>query len=61
MLIMILMLMVVLFIFSRFTDAAVIRKITCILKMKFDGAWATWKMVDPDSREAIWQHFKVST
>ncbi|CAI9269423.1 unnamed protein product [Lactuca saligna] len=37
---------------------SVIRAITCILKTMFDGPWTSWKKVDKEHRDAMWEHFK---
>ncbi|CAI9299561.1 unnamed protein product [Lactuca saligna] len=45
---------------KEFTDQiSVIRAITCILKTMFDGPWTSWKKVDKEHRDAMWEHFKV--
>ncbi|CAH1434193.1 unnamed protein product [Lactuca virosa] len=44
---------------NEFTDQiSVIRDITCILKTMFDGPWTSWKKVDKEHRDAMWEHFK---
>ncbi|CAI9285703.1 unnamed protein product [Lactuca saligna] len=44
---------------KEFTDQiSVIRAITCILKTMFDGPWTSWKKVDKEHRDAMWEHFK---
>ncbi|CAI9260090.1 unnamed protein product [Lactuca saligna] len=44
---------------KEFTDQiSVIRVITCILKTMFDGPWTSWKKVDKEHRDAMWEHFK---
>ncbi|CAH1412680.1 unnamed protein product [Lactuca virosa] len=44
---------------NEFTDQiSVIRAITCILKTMFDGPWTSWKKVDKEHRDAMWEHFK---
>ncbi|CAH1431621.1 unnamed protein product [Lactuca virosa] len=37
---------------------SVIRDIICILKTMFDGPWTSWKKVDKEHRDAMWEHFK---
>ncbi|XP_052625800.1 uncharacterized protein LOC122197311 [Lactuca sativa] len=37
----------------------VIRAITCIMKTMFDGPWTSWKKVDKEHRDAMWEHFKT--
>nr|KAJ0194218.1 hypothetical protein LSAT_V11C800450940 [Lactuca sativa] len=44
---------------NKFTNQiSVIRDITCILKTMFDSPWTSWKKVDKEHRDAIWEHFK---
>nr|KAJ0197898.1 hypothetical protein LSAT_V11C700360680 [Lactuca sativa] len=44
---------------NEFTDQiSMIRAITCILKTMFDGPWTSWKKVDKEHRDAMWEHFK---
>nr|KAJ0210692.1 hypothetical protein LSAT_V11C400201260 [Lactuca sativa] len=44
---------------KEFTDQiSVIRAITCILRTMFDGPWTSWKKVDKEHRDAMWEHFK---
>ncbi|XP_052625085.1 uncharacterized protein LOC111877670 [Lactuca sativa] len=44
---------------KEFTDQiSVIRAITCIPKTMFDGPWTSWKKVDKEHRDAMWEHFK---
>ena len=55
------LMLVALFPLSRFADHTVVRKINSILKDMFYGPWATWKDVDRDSRNAMWERFNVCT
>ncbi|XP_052620603.1 uncharacterized protein LOC128126702 [Lactuca sativa] len=44
---------------KEFTNQiSVIRAIACILKTMFDGPWTSWKKVDKEHRDAMWEHFK---
>ncbi|XP_052621920.1 uncharacterized protein LOC111879154 isoform X2 [Lactuca sativa] len=44
---------------KEFTNQiSVIRAIACILKTMFDGPWTSWKKVDKEHHDAMWEHFK---
>ncbi|CAI9265597.1 unnamed protein product [Lactuca saligna] len=44
---------------KEFADQiSVIRAIACILKTMFDNPWTSWKKVDKEHRDAMWEHFK---
>ncbi|CAI9276920.1 unnamed protein product [Lactuca saligna] len=40
---------------------SLIRAIACILKTMFDGPWTSWKKIDKEHHDAMWEHFKQAT